>query len=382
MNFAANSWTDESLRNLNSACAQDPKLRAELLKQAHKWKSRVADTRIIAITGSYGKTSLKEYLGHCLRGYFGDNSVTTSIANHNTKVSIAAQLLSLDQPKFAIFEVGMAKPRDADLPIELLDPEIAIVTKIGRAHLGAFESVESLTKEKLKIFQGPNLKLGILPISALANLETLNLVTSPDAQFRDIGTGATNHIPSHTQSSHKHALTSHPFFFNWNENLIALGEYLGLDISHLLSFQHTFQSPPRRFECIKGISQTRIDDAYNSSPESLRQALSYLFDSLPDLTKLTLVLGPMLELGSNSRQIHQDLGNWIRSKAPQSTLVTIGPEARFFHPKDFSTALHFDSIEYAQNDIPKILASAQVVYLKASKAARFPPGTSTYWGPL
>lgn len=398
MNFAANSWTDESLRELNTACAKDPKLRAELLDQARRWKTRNPDTRVVAITGSYGKTSLKEYLGHCLRGYFGDASVVTSIANHNTKVSIAAQLLSLEQPKLAIFEVGMAKPQDADLPVQLLDPEIAIVTKIGSAHLQAFDSLKSLTKEKLKIFQGPNLKFGILPASALDTLNTLKIVKSYEAQFQPLGPSPMSHKHSEARPPgsntrivvHANASQSpfyppqnmHPFFLDWNAHLIALGEYMCLDVSHLLSFQHTFQAPPRRFEFIKGNSQTRIDDAYNSSPESLKHALSFLFESPCDFTKLTLVLGPMLELGPLSEQIHQDLGAWIRAKSPQTTLVTIGKEALSFHPKGDPTALHFDSIELAKNDIPKILASAQIVYLKASKAANFPPGTSSYWGPL
>lgn len=374
---------------------QVPDLREFLFAQAETRRSDLRAASAV-ITGSAGKTSVKELLGAILRAC-PDMSFHISPDNQNTKIALATQILRLPAGcTRAVFEMGARRLGDFVVPLRYLQPSVVALLNIGSAHVGEFGSPENLLREKLSALEAPTAQALVVPaddprILAAALKTGKRVVTfgsgesTSDISFRHIG------VLSEAQSSIEIDVSGEVRTFDLSYQTpgramnvtaaIAIALELGLPLEAIAKGLSSFTGVSRRFERIDWNGTPSIDDAFNASPESMKAGLSRLNEAYRD-RKILLVLGSMLELGSSSTAAHQKIGRHICELFKDSIerdhirLATIGSEAREIvteaircgFPPDRVDSFH-DATE-ARSPLFAIKSEFDVVYFKASKSMR------------
>jgi len=337
--------------------------------------------RAAAVTGSAGKTTVKEILGHLLEGAY------ISPANQNTKLALALQILRLpEEQRFAVFEMGARRRGDFQIPLSYLQPEVVTLLNIGTAHVGEFGSRENLVAEKLSPLEFQSVQTAVLP------LEDLRIVTHARAHGKNIITFGTNppadvelvreskagvHLKVHKESIFIECPFQGPQKGINIAAAIATILALGIPLHKVTRKLTNFRGVERRFQSFHWLSRLAIDDAFSASPESMREGLRHLETQIKNM-KLLLVLGSMLELGPSSESEHRKLGHFIATVfAPtisqgRLTLVTIGADASFI-AADEATGItkdkifHFPNSFEAKASVELLANQADVIYFKASK---------------
>ena len=339
--------------------------------------------RVIAVTGSVGKTSTKEMLRDMLTQ---QGRTHASIASYNNHWGVPLTLARMPaDTEYAVIEIGMNHPGEISPLTKLACPHVALVTTVGPAHLEAFGSVEKIALEKASIIDGlvPNgiavFNGDIETAPVLADYAAHAGVTvkwfgeqAPDAQAVRIRVGAdlTNleafvsgqSLSCVVKSSGRH------FALNALGALLAIDQAGGdircaaQDLQNWTPVQgrgarETIDMPNGQFFI--------IDDAYNSNPASLRASLSVL--SGAQGKRRIAVLGDMKELGSNERALHRDIAKWD-DIGNIDVIHTLGPLMQSLHQAlpDRIKGTHFDRVEALEAALPLEIQPQDVVLLKAS----------------
>ena len=303
--------------------------------------------KIIAITGSSGKTSVKEMLALSI-GELG--KVHYSEASYNNKIGVALSLSRMPaDADFSIFELGMNKPGEISYLSNMVQPHIALINNVGSAHIGYFQSKKDIIKAKIEIIEGiaSNGKLIInddinLNTHHKKNLEKKNIEILRFGYKRnsDLILKKYQFFPKLSKID---ALINN---MNISFSLNAPGEHmamnsiavLGLSIS--LGFDiNKIITPLSCFEAIKGRGMIydlsiegkffqAIDESYNANPESTKSSINLLseIDYLKSKRKI-LVLGDMMELGNFSKAMHIEMANFINN-SDVNLVFCIGYETR------------------------------------------------------
>ena len=289
--------------------------------------------KIIAITGSSGKTSVKEMLALSI-GELG--KVHYSEASYNNKIGVALSLSRMPaDADFSIFELGMNKPGEISYLSNMVQPHIALINNVGSAHIGYFQSKKDIIKAKIEIIEGiaSNGKLIInddinLSIHLKKNLENRNIEVLRFGYKKNSDLILKKYQFS-PKSSKIEALINQ---LNLSFTLNAPGEHmamnsiavLGISISLSVDTDKVIRSLSG-FEAIKGRGMIynlsikgkffkAIDESYNANPESTKASIKLLseIDYLKSKRKI-LVLGDMMELGTFSKVIHIEMASFINN---------------------------------------------------------------------
>lgn len=372
----------ELLENINSGDLLKPAadLRTFMFEAARRRRSTLP-VKVAAMTGSAGKTTVKEILGHLLEGAF------VSPANQNTKLALALQILRLPLGQdTAVFEVGARRVGDFQIPLSYLQPDVVTLLNIGSAHVGEFGSLENLVREKLSPLEFASVKTLVVPVE---DGRILKHAREQGKALLTFGSGPTADVELIRESTEgvylkvrKESVFVECPFRGPQKGLniaaaIATAVAMGFPVNDLARRLGGFRGVERRFQAFNWQGRLAIDDAFNASPESMREGLRHLLSQTQNM-KLLLVLGSMLELGPSSEMEHRKIGNYIGAlfseaiKAGHLTLVTIGSEGAFISAGD-ATALpadrihHFASSQEAKTTVESLVKQADVVYFKASK---------------
>lgn len=278
-----------------------------LQKIAH-YKRKKFKGPVIAITGSAGKTTTKEMLSHVL-SFFG--TTTASKASFNNHWGVPLTLLDIGaDTEFAVVEIGMNKPGEIEPLSMLAAPNIALITAIGEAHIGSFETIENIAYEKASIFKGltysSNQRMtqsGYAVYSKEINCKdqidevakaykVINVASSPDSsavvQMVDMfevvneSTSETHIKVKIADQTFEYILPIIGLHFVQNSLLVlAVCNLLSLDITKVCHAFKSFNAPCGRgnkYNLIlpHGKQIVLIDDAYNSNPLSLKVGLQAL----------------------------------------------------------------------------------------------------------
>lgn len=295
--------------------------------------------KVVAITGSIGKTSTTQAIAHVLResGFV----VRSTRHNYNTNIGVASSVLALDLPKnaknplswvvffakalaknmkvercdYVVLEFGTDQPGDI-AQFSWVSPDISVVTAVAPEHMEFFGTLDAVAKEELSVDEYS----GVVAVNRrMVADKFLSLVTNPELyqygptllQENDIKKSDVQVIGEHSLDALAAAL--------W----IAKHEEIPAD-SYKKALS-TYQSPSgrmRKFEGKRG--STIIDDTYNSSPEAAIAALQYLYTVSAD-ARIAL-LGNMNELGDTSEAMHRKLGEYC-NKTKLDLVVTLGVDA-------------------------------------------------------
>ncbi|MEJ2355226.1 MAG: UDP-N-acetylmuramoyl-tripeptide--D-alanyl-D-alanine ligase [candidate division WOR-3 bacterium] len=288
---------------------------------------KITDFFAIAVTGSYGKTTTKDFIGSIFSGKY---STLVSFKNYNNLIGVPLNLFRLENEKIAVLEFGTNQFGEIRRLSEIVEPDIALITGIGSAHLQAFGNINGVLKEKSDItvgLKGPLFVNGDDPL--LRNIKGKEIITvgfseDNDFSFNILQESIDGTIFSTSNSSFWIKLPT-VGMLRCAMFAVSVALHYGISSRDIQQGLIKVENVPHRMNIKRTEMFNIIDDTYNSNPDSLLNAVSFL--SLMPGRKI-VVLGPMLELGEKTLSIHREAGKKLRFRI--NDLIAIGGEARGF----------------------------------------------------
>jgi len=339
------------------------------------------DIPLIAVTGSNGKTTVKEMIALILLQLVGkdSNKVLATTGNLNNDIGVPKMLLQLcKQHKYAVIEMGMNHSGEISYLTHLAKPSVALITNAGVAHIEGIGSVEAVARAKGEIFEGLD-KLGIAVINADdPNVQLWHKLAGSRSVIefglsKEVKVGGCYQL-NLTDTKMKLKLPDGaieiklkvPGKHNVYNALAAAAasNAIGISKENIASGLGLFNGVDGRLQQKKcQHDATMIDDSYNANPESVRAALSVLANS-PG--KKILILGDMGELGDNTVDFHECIGEEARLIGIDR-LFTLGELSAHSVKKFGVGAQHFKNIEDLIAAVEAVLAPNVTLLVKGSR---------------
>lgn len=285
--------------------------------------------KVIAITGSNGKTTTKEIVSHLLSLKY---NILKTVGSENNEIGLPNTLLNLDNKyDFLIAELGTNHIGEIAYLTDIVKPDYALITNIGNAHIGNFKTRENIYIEKSSV--------------ALSN--TITIVNGEDEYLNK-----SNFIKVYDND------------YDYENNNVMnykiafrLCEELGFNKDEILDRIKTMESIKSRMHEIDVCGITIIDDAFNASYESVISGLKYI----SKYNKKVIIFGDMLELGEFSEELHKKVYEEV-CKMNNYVFITYGEETKVIN-NELSFDTHEDIIEFIKTIK---LESGDVIYIKGA----------------
>jgi len=352
--------------------------RLALGQLAGYWRKQFA-IPLVAITGSNGKTTVKEMLASILRVAAGESSaVLATKGNLNNDIGMPLTLLRLGaEHRYAVIEIGMNHPGEIDTLTRIARPDVALINNAGDAHLEGLGSVKAVAEAKGEIFTGLSEQGTAIINNDDANAPLWRKLAggnpllefgfgqhadvSGQWQSNESGIELDVQTPQGSFTAELHMLGEH----SASNALAATAAAIALNIPLT-----TIAIGLEKFAGVGGRLQRKanmrglllIDDTYNANPASVRAAIKVLAQASG---KRVLVLGDMGELGEQAAVLHAEIGDEVRKAGIEKlyTLGTLSANAA----KSFGDGRHFERIEDLQFALEKELGRNCTVLVKGSR---------------
>ncbi len=360
---------------------------AGLKKLARAARKRTR-AKVVAITGSVGKTSTKEALAAALAAL---GKVSASEGNLNNRWGVPLSLARMPADSdYGVFEVAMNHAGEITPLARMVRPDIAIVTTVNAVHLEFFDSIEEIALAKSEIFDGLDLSgIAILNFDnpyfdllkseaearGIANFISFGESEGADARLIDFRANGTSRVACDILGEEMEFELSLPGRHSAQNAMAVLAAVraLGGDLGSAAHALGTMATPAGRGRKVGirlsgGGTALMIDDSYNASPASMRAAFRILQETEPEPGgRRIAVLGDMLELGPGSARAHEELAGDLLA-AEVDLVLTTG--ANMIHLDDTlpreKRAGHASRPEDLVPKLKEILRPGDVVLVKAS----------------
>lgn len=347
---------------------------------------RQLDVKVVGITGSNGKTTVKDMTTKLLSLKY---KVQKTEGNYNNHIGLPLTVLSLaEDTEIAVLEMGMSSKGEIDFLSRLACPHAAIITNIGESHLQDLGSREGIAEAKLEIINGLQENGLIVYLGDEPLLQKALQHDKGAAVIRTFGRGSGNDLypteicSNATGSTFKVNGAETEFFLpvlGLHNILNALcsmltANHFGISYEEMNEGFRDLKLTNMRMEMVEGQNGvTFINDAYNASPTSMRAAIE-LLSTLPGYSKKILVLGDMLELGEEEEQFHFDIGkslnpekiDYIFTYGKLGRLIAEGAQSVLPSERVFS----FYEKDSLIAELKNYLDSETIVLVKASRGMR------------
>jgi len=270
-------------------------LRKRILRKARQKREKFKNLLVIGITGSYGKTSTKEFLAAILSKKY---NVLKTEEHQNSEIGISQCILNDLKEEHEIFvvEIGAYEQGKIKEVCQMIKPKIGILTGINEQHLSTFGSQENVIKAKFELIES-------LPQSGLAIFNGDNKYCQQLFQETKVSKNLVH------SSDYEFDLKGKNLFLWDIENLslaATAAEYLGVSREEIENTLAEFESPIEIKKSINNI--TIIDATYSANPKSVLSHLDYLKDRTG---RKVIVMPCLIELGKVSKEVHQRIGEKI-----------------------------------------------------------------------
>ena len=322
---------------------------------ARHWRARFSPA-LIAITGSNGKTTVKEMLAAILRRHAGDEAVLTTAGNLNNDIGLPLTLLRLRHAhRWCAVELGMNHKDEIAYLADIARPTVALVNNAQREHLEFMGSVEDVALENASIFDAL-LPEGVAVVNRDDAHAALFCRRAGSNRVVDFGLSEgmvsarytlaplSSELRVSTPAGECEAMLAIPGLHNVRNALAAAAcaFAVGIDARIIGAGLSAFRPYLGRLQIKQALGGTTlIDDSYNANPDSVRAAIDVLA-SCPGPT--VLVLGDMGEVGERSADFHREVGGYARDKGV-SSLLAMGAATRDAVSAFGGGGRHFDKLE-------------------------------------
>ena len=303
-------------------------------------RRRFPELTVAAVTGSVGKTSVKEMLRAIFTAAAGAERVLYTVGNTNNQVGVPQNLLRLQpQHRFAVIEMGTNHHGEIEPLSCCALPQVALVNSIAPCHLEFLGSLEGIAREKSRIFSGlPADGTAVIPRSCPA-VEVLAEAAAPFRLLR-FGEGSGCAVEAHYcggrlegSSFELRFADGERFEISWSltgrhqavNAAAAAAAALAAGIAPAVIAEGLERTvlPGMRGKLVRSGGVTYLNDAYNANPGSMRAAFEHLAE-FADPGKLILLLGEMRELGPESEAAHREIYGLAARLFPGARIVTVG----------------------------------------------------------
>ena len=352
----------------------DALITLQLLAQYHRSRMKA---KIIAITGSNGKTTTKELL---LKVFETTFKVLATEGNLNNHIGVPLTLLKLkNNHDFLILEMGANHVGEIAFLCNLSNPDFGIITSIGKAHLEGFGNLQGVLKTKMELFDYLDEHQGV----SFYNLNDAQIASKFIADLKHVSFGDQKFdlnysykpiqyiptislvqlIPEHDTHYKATIFGEHNY-----QNVIAvitIANYFGIESDRINGSLIEYVPSNMRTQLLKWKSNDIILDAYNANPSSMVAAIEML-NQWPGEQKW-IIVGKMAELGVDSELEHQKVFNLLVNK-PFQKIILIGPSYLPFTLS--SNMLYFSNVEECKSWITENLPIGKTILIKGSRSAK------------
>lgn len=370
-----NGWARGLARLPAVVRVPDTLVALQKLASAHRQRY---NPMVVGVTGSNGKTTVKEMLGQILAL---QGPTLKTHGNLNNHIGLPFMILEITpEHRFAVLEMGASQKGDIALLATLAAPQLGIITNIGPAHLEFFGSLEGTFQAKRELADGVSSGSRVVLnkddpfLAKLAEELGSRAITfgfHPDAQVRAtrVTEEEKTHFDLRANGQSVSVQLPVPGRFNVQNALAAaaaaleLGAPLDLIVQGLESFTNVAMRMQKK---VLASGAVVMNDAYNANPASMRQGLAGFCGAYPGREKIA-VLGDMLELGSGSFQEHRDLLKKIQ-EFPLISVFLIGPQMKeAFGPGLPPYFRHFSDKAEMLSALRKTVGPSNAVFVKGSR---------------
>lgn len=353
------------------------------LKEIAEYYRGLFDARIIAITGSVGKTTAKEMIASVLSQKY---SVLKNQENQNNEFGLPLTLLNLNKKiDIAVVELGMNSFGEISRLSKTARPDICIIMNIGDSHIGNLGSREGIFKAKCEIFDYMKEDASVFLFGDDSMLLTLNDRIDSPVFF---GTNENNDIRLKriVKADIRETVIIADVYGDDIEIIIpvpgrymipsvlcaiALGKEFGLSDSQIKDGVAAYIPVKMRKDIIESGNITIIDDSYNASKDSILSGLEIL--ELAAGRKVA-ILGDILEVGEHGESIHSAVGKEI-AKMNVDVFICCGEMSKFIHENILKhsdkTSIYYKDKEMMHNSLKELIKDGDTVFVKASRGCRF-----------
>ena len=350
---------------------------------------KASGTRVIAITGSAGKTTTKEAIAECLSGRF---ELVRNEGNLNNHIGLPLSLLQLRRcPDVAVMELGMNHAGEISTLVAIAEPETRVWTNVGDAHIGFFTSADAIADAKAEILERAD--SGDVLVCNADDPRVMSRVGAFCGRMLTFGTSAPATVRAHdveslgidgmrarmvTPAGERHVQT--PLIGRGNlANVLAAAAValdLGTPLDDIVDVAARLKAADRR-GAVRRLQRgiVLIDDSYNSSPSATAAALDVVAGETRAVGKVA-VLGEMLELGEHSLALHRQSGR-LAAAAGLRLLFAIGGEsARVLADAAIEAGMPASAVRHAENsesaarDVAAAVRAGDLVLVKGSRGVR------------
>lgn len=339
--------------------------------------------KVIGITGSAGKTSVKEMVAQILNQIAGEESVLATAGNFNNHIGVPLTLLNLtEQHKFAVIEMGANHIGEIQYCVSVAGPDAAVVNNVAPAHIEGFGSIEGVAKAKGEIYQElSNSDVGVINLDSDFSEDYLKL-----DNFQKVTVSRHNSADFEAHNIRLDNKGCARFDMKFQDNSIeinlpvagehqvsnalvagALSYSVGASLENIKKGLESSSQVAGRLNSFKGLAGSSvIDDSYNASVASVKVAIDVL--SHWDGDKY-LVLGDMAELGEESKVYHQEVGLYAKENCIDH-LWAIGNWTQYSCESFGNGSKHFSSKESLIDELKQNINKKSQVLIKGSRSAR------------
>jgi UDP-N-acetylmuramoyl-tripeptide--D-alanyl-D-alanine ligase len=345
---------------------------------------RRAGYKVVAITGSAGKTTTRQIIHHALSQRF---SVHQSPKSFNNQIGVPLTMLGADiEDQIVIAELGSNHPGEISYLTRIVEPDIAVVTNVHPAHLEGFGDLQTITQEKLSISEGLRAS-GVLIINGdidqlpeTCRVKGFKFTTFGKSDGCDYQAGNIRpdgpasrftidgmevYLPLAGAGNVKNALAA------W-----AVCSQLGLTTDDFGQALTTLSPVSMRSEIQQIGTLTVLSDCYNANPASMKNALEILANLDPSgRRRLVFICGEMAELGSQAEHLHVELGRNI-AQAGVQLLLAVGRFAKIAAEEAQANADYdleikcFENTVSTCNNLHEFIKDYDIILVKGSRVAK------------
>jgi UDP-N-acetylmuramoyl-tripeptide--D-alanyl-D-alanine ligase len=358
-----------------------------LQRLAHSIR-REAGTKVVAITGSAGKTTTKEVTSEFLEARY---RVVRNRGNFNNHIGLPLSLIELRQrPEMAVVELGMNHAGEISTLVRIAEPDVRVWTNVGEAHLGFFASLDAIADAKAEILEGAAAATLLVAnaddpritarIGAFCGrVVTFGIDGNADVRAVDVMDRGIEGTSARVSARTGEVEITTPLVGRVNlANILAataVAEEFGVPLAEIASRAARLRPAAHRGDVIRLASGvTVVDDSYNANPTATKSALDVL--GWGRASRRIAVIGEMLELGERSSELHESVGRAAATAAVDLLFAIGGAPAKAMADAAIASGMPVASVRYfatsdeAADAAVALVKAGDLVLVKGSRGVK------------